>query len=201
MRHFWQARALLLSLPRQSWWGFLMRKVMFFELNLFQAKKDMFFWLYIFYSQVRASVQGESLELPTESEAYTLSVKEEDGNLVVNIVADTYFGARQASVHHTDPIPSRIFFGVSGQGLASSNPAHFFLQTWSGDPVPARHLGSRLVFISPSNRSTGFRISDFFHTSQSSIFLSFLRLRTLPTFLTVEWCLTLPETSFPSLIS
>ena len=59
---------------------------------------------------MRASVQGESLELPTESEAYTLSLKEEDGNLVVNIVADTYFGARQASVHHTDPIPSRILF-------------------------------------------------------------------------------------------
>lgn len=43
---------------------------------------------------VRSSVQGESLELPTESEAYTLSLKEEDGHLVVNIVADTYFGAR-----------------------------------------------------------------------------------------------------------
>ena len=73
---------------------------------------------------MRASVQGDSLELPTESEAYTpdftlpltptftststltfnimfivcqaytLGVKEEDGNLIVNIVADTYFGAR-----------------------------------------------------------------------------------------------------------
>ena len=47
-----------------------------------------------FHSQVRVSVQGDSLELPTESEAYTLGVKEEGGNLVVNIVADTYFGAR-----------------------------------------------------------------------------------------------------------
>ena len=47
-----------------------------------------------FHSQVRVSVQGDSLELPTESEAYTLGVKEEAGNLVVNIVADTYFGAR-----------------------------------------------------------------------------------------------------------
>ena len=46
------------------------------------------------HSQVRVSVQGDSLELPTESEAYTLGVKEEGGNLVVNIVADTYFGAR-----------------------------------------------------------------------------------------------------------
>ena len=27
-------------------------------------------------------------------QAYTLGVKEEDGNLIVNIVADTYFGAR-----------------------------------------------------------------------------------------------------------
>ena len=47
-----------------------------------------------FYFQVRVSVQGDSLELPTESEAYTLGVKEKGGNLVVNIVADTYFGAR-----------------------------------------------------------------------------------------------------------
>ena len=47
-----------------------------------------------FHFQVRVSVQGDSLELPTESEAYTLGVKEEDSNLVVNIVADTYFGAR-----------------------------------------------------------------------------------------------------------
>ena len=45
---------------------------------------------------MRISVQGDSLELPTESEAYTLGVKEENDNLVVNIVADTYFGARQA---------------------------------------------------------------------------------------------------------
>ena len=45
---------------------------------------------------MKISVQGDSLELPTESEAYTLGVKEENDNLVVNIVADTYFGARQA---------------------------------------------------------------------------------------------------------
>jgi len=43
---------------------------------------------------VRVSVQGDSLELPTESEAYTLGIIIEDGSLVVNVVADTYFGAR-----------------------------------------------------------------------------------------------------------
>jgi len=43
---------------------------------------------------VRASIQGDSIELPTESEAYTLTIKEEDGKLIVNVVADTYFGAR-----------------------------------------------------------------------------------------------------------
>ena len=47
-----------------------------------------------FHFQVRVSVQGDSLELPTESEAYTLGVKEDEGNIIVNIVADTYFGAR-----------------------------------------------------------------------------------------------------------
>ena len=45
--------------------------------------------------QVRISVDGDSVELPTHSEAYTLAIqKEESGNIVVNIVADTYFGAR-----------------------------------------------------------------------------------------------------------
>ena len=45
--------------------------------------------------QVRISVDGDSVELPTNSEAYTLAVQEEQsGNIVVNIVADTYFGAR-----------------------------------------------------------------------------------------------------------
>jgi len=44
---------------------------------------------------VRISVDGDSVELPTHSEAYTLAIqKEESGNIVVNIVADTYFGAR-----------------------------------------------------------------------------------------------------------
>ena len=45
--------------------------------------------------QVRISVDGDSVELPTNSEAYTLAIQEEElGNIVVNIVADTYFGAR-----------------------------------------------------------------------------------------------------------
>ena len=45
--------------------------------------------------QVRISVDGDSVELPTNSEAYTLAIHEEkSGNIVVNIVADTYFGAR-----------------------------------------------------------------------------------------------------------
>ena len=45
--------------------------------------------------QVRISVDGDNVELPTNSEAYTLAVQEEkSGNIVVNIVADTYFGAR-----------------------------------------------------------------------------------------------------------
>ena len=44
---------------------------------------------------MRISVDGDSVELPTNSEAYTLGVQEEEsGNIVVNIVADTYFGAR-----------------------------------------------------------------------------------------------------------
>ena len=94
---------------------------------------------------MRASVQGDSLELPTESEAhtpdftlpltstftststltltlfnfimfivychvycqaYTLAVKEEEGNLIVNIVADTFFGARQASIHTNSTHPN-----------------------------------------------------------------------------------------------
>ena len=44
---------------------------------------------------MRISVDGDSVELPTNSEAYTLAVQEDkSGNIVVNIVADTYFGAR-----------------------------------------------------------------------------------------------------------
>ena len=44
---------------------------------------------------MRISVDDDSVELPTNSEAYTLAVQEEEsGNIVVNIVADTYFGAR-----------------------------------------------------------------------------------------------------------
>ena len=60
--------------------------------RIWDKQEKSFFW--DFHFQVRFSVQGDSLELPTESEAYTLGVKEEGGNLVVNIVADTYFGAR-----------------------------------------------------------------------------------------------------------
>ena len=41
-------------------------------------------------------------------QAYTLAIKEEDGNLVVNVVADTYFGARQAST-----LTSYLIFGLN----------------------------------------------------------------------------------------
>ena len=104
---------------------------------------------------MKISVQGDSLELPTESEAYTLGVKVEDGILVVNIVADTYFGARKALentnfIFEVCPISNLGPWGPPGPcerralffESAIPSSAQSFLQTWSGDPVPACRLGS-----------------------------------------------------------
>ena len=73
------------------------------------------------HSQVKISVQGDSLELPTESEAYTLGVKIEDGILVVNVVADTYFGARQ-ELANTDFILRFVQFQIGNSIISSFLP-------------------------------------------------------------------------------
>ena len=70
---------------------------------------------------MRISVQGDSLELPTESEAYTLGVKIEDGILVVNVVADTYFGARQ-ELANTDFILRFVQFQIGNSIISSFLP-------------------------------------------------------------------------------